>query len=311
MDLFNYYDNFVVDILMRFLSSGTTKEELDDKFKEVFGANSGKFYNQNEQDISNYYGFLAQDGEDYVSAFEGYDFPVLLNKIEQEAITNAVSKPVATTYLTDNEISTIEAIFSNKVEWDDDHSIIQRFKSKRPENKQSEANIKVLIKAIIDKKQVCLTNVTRNTVYENQIIYPLRLEYTTKDNRWTLTGYSPEISRVINMNVGKLKDISVGSKIPDMDKIEKTYKTFLSKTKKVTAVIKLKAKNYDLDRFFRVFSYYKRDTKYNKKTDEYTINLEYYLFDESALVIQLLSFGDVVEVVKPESLRQRMIKELL
>ena len=169
----------------------------------------------------------------------------------------------------------------------------------------------MLIKAIIDKKQVCLTNVTRNTVYENQIIYPLRLEYTTKDNRWTLTGYSPEISRVINMNVGKLKDISVGSKIPDMDKIEKVYKTFLSKTKKVTAVIKLKAKNYDLDRFFRVFSYYKRDTKYNKKTDEYTINLEYYLFDESALVIQLLSFGDVVEVVEPESLRQRMIEELL
>lgn len=311
MDLFNYYDNFVVDILMRFLSSGTTKEELDDKFKEVFGANSGKFYNQNEQDISNYYGFLAQDGEDYVSAFEGYDFPVLLNKIEQEAITNAVNKPVAITYLTDSEISTIKAVFNNKAEWDDDHSIIQRFKSKRPENKQSGANIKVLIKAIIDKKQVCLTNVTRNTVYENQIIYPLRLEYTTKDNRWTLTGYSPEISRVINMNVGKLKDISVGSKIPNMDKIEKTYKTFLSKTKKVTAVIKLKAKNYDLDRFFRVFSYYKRDTKYNKKTDEYTINLEYYLFDESALVIQLLSFGGVVEVVEPESLRQRMIEDLL
>mgnify|MGYP004526254553 CR=1 FL=1 len=311
MDLFNYYDNFVVDILMRFLSSGTTKEELDDKFKEVFGANSDKFYNQNEQDISNYYGFLAKDDEEYVSAFEGYDFPVLLNKIEQEAITNAVNKPVAITYLTDSEISTIKAVFNNKAEWDDDHSIIQRFKSKRPKNKQSGANIKVLIKAIIDKKQVCLTNVTRNTVYENQIIYPLRLEYTTKDNRWTLTGYSPEISRVINMNVGKLKDISVGSKIPNMDKIEKTYKTFLSKTKKVTAVIKLKAKNYDLDRFFRVFSYYKRDTKYNKKTDEYTINLEYYLFDESALVIQLLSFGGVVEVVEPESLRQRMIEELL
>ena len=311
MDLFNYYDNFVVDILMRFLSSGTTKEELDDKFKEVFGANSDKFYNQNEQDISNYYGFLAKDDEEYVSAFEGYDFPVLLNKVEQEAITNAVNKPVAITYLTDSEISTIKAVFNSKAEWDDDHSIIQRFKSKHPENKQSEANIKVLIKAIIDKKQVCLTNVTRNTVYENQIIYPLRLEYTTKDNRWTLTGYSPEISRVINMNVGKLKDISVGSKIPNMDKIEKTYKTFLSKTKKVTAVIKLKAKNYDLDRFFRVFSYYKRDTKYNKKTDEYTINLEYYLFDESALVIQLLSFGGVVEVVEPESLRQRMIEELL
>lgn len=311
MDLFNYYDNFVVDILMRFSSSDTTKEELDNKFKEVFGANADKFYNQNEQDIYNYYGFLVKDDEDYVSAFEGYDFPVLLNKIEQEAIANAVSKPVATTYLTDSEISTIKAIFSNKAEWDDDHSIIQRFKLKRPKNKQIETNVKALIKAIIDKRQVCLTNVTRNTVYENQTIYPLRLEYTTKDNRWTLTGYNPEISRIINMNVGKLKDISVGDRISDMDKVEQTYKTFLSKAKKVTAIIKLKAKNYDLDRFFRVFSYYKRDTKYNKKTDEYTINLEYYLFDESALIIQLLSFGDVVEVVEPESLRQRMIEELL
>lgn len=310
MELFNYYDNFVVDILMRFSVFGTTKKELDSEFKAVFGENADKFYDKSEKNIADYYGFFRKDGTEVTPLFDS-ESPVLLNKIEREAIVNAVKKPIAKVYLSDSEISTINAIFNEIPEWDDSLSIAERFKLYKAENGQIEGNIKVLIKAIIDKKEVTLTNITRNVSYENQVVYPLRLEFTAKDERWTLTVFHPGIHRVINMNVLKLKDIVIGNTIPDFKKIEHSYQQFLEKNKKMTAVIKLKAKNYDLDRFFRTFSYYKRTTKYDKKTDEYTIELEYYLFDENALFIQLLSFGNIAEVISPLSLRERIIEELL
>ena len=330
MELFNYYDNFVIDILTNFFKDGGGAiEDYNDFFSEKFGDYANYFY-PSDIDPLNQYSVLKKDKNDNYSALFSklsdaeemiedscsYLTPVLLNKVELDAIRNAISSPLASIYMNKEQIKTLQKIFDYDegeypdTDWDE-KDIIRRFRKDIEITPELCRTIQTLIQAIIYKKTVVLTNTTLNhTVYENQLMYPLRLEFTPRLATWTLTAYSPNDNRFINMNTTRLSNVSAKEKIPDIDELEEKYTEFLQQKRKKTATIIVSAKNYMLDRFFRVFSHYNRQTKYNNKNNTYTIELEYYDFDEKPLILNLISFGPSVEVKAPASLRNKMINTI-
>ena len=145
-------------------------------------------------------------------------------------------------------------------------------------------------------------------VYKEQILYPLRLEFTPNTQSWTITAYSVADKRPINLNPMRLNDITIEGDIPNLDKIEELYKDFIQHQKKQTVTIYVTAPNYVLDRLFRLFSHYSRKITYHKKTNTYTVEITYYTFDEQSLLLDLISFGPYIEVKEPEELRNKMIQ---
>ena len=329
MELFNYYDNFVIDILTKYLKDeGGTVEDYNDFFIEKFGNFSQYFYPSSIDPLNQYSVLKKNEDQEYTSLF--YDIaeaeelkatynyasipPVLLNKIELDAIRNAMISPSAKIFFNEEEIKEIQKIFNYDdgelpdTDWDE-RDIIKKFYREPRINAKLCKNLRILIQAIVHRKVLKLTNTAKtNVIYKEQILYPLRLEFTPNTQSWTITAYSVAEKRPNSLNPMRLNDITIEGDIPNSDEIEELYKDFIHHQKKQTVTIYVTAPNYVLDRLFRVFSHYSRKITYHKKNNTYTVEITYYTFDEQSLLLNLISFGPYIEVKEPENLRNKMIK---
>ena len=110
MELFNYYDSFIIDILTKYLKDeGGNTEEYNDFFIEKFGNFAPYFYPSVIDPLNQYSVLKKNEVQEYTSLFynvaETEELkatnkyasipPVLLNKIELDAIRNALSSPSA------------------------------------------------------------------------------------------------------------------------------------------------------------------------------------------------------------------------
>lgn len=297
LSLFNYYDSFVIDILLRYFAEGMDKEDLVSEFNKQFGKDADKFYDVSEKDnFADYYGLFKVSNTDNLEALFDEPVPVVLNTIEQEAVVNALKSPIASMYFTNEGISKISSLFNIEATWSSDY-VLQRFEGKNTYRENIQNTLVILISSLLNHSLLLIDNLALSKTYINQKIFPLRLEFTPKLNIWTLTAYSFEAERFINMNINRLENIRIIRPFlspSEVANIECKYKDFIQIAKKRTVSIRLSAKNYDVDRFFRLFSFYNRITKYNKKDSTYQVILQYYAFDELQLEANLNSFSAVL-----------------
>lgn len=173
------------------------------------------------------------------------------------------------------------------------------------ESEQYIKNFRTILLAIKEKKPLKIAMMSRNNRCINTVAMPKRIEYSPKDDKFRLyTKGSRQLSLV---NVGKIGSCEIYDK-----EINLNYEQPIELTKTVT--IELYDSRNTLERFMYHFAHFKKvATKIENK--KYKIDIYYEAIDETELIIRILSFGQFVKVISPDSfmrqIRYRINKQKL
>ncbi len=161
-------------------------------------------------------------------------------------------------------------------------------------------NFRLIVKAIREGVPLQLTAASRYGRENSGICYPLRLEYSEKDDKFRLiAGGSRYLSTV---NLAKITSCSIcDGKV--------SVKPYRQETEHRTVTLRVTNDRNALERCMLHFAHFEKQAeRIDSKT--YLLNVKYDASDESELVIRVLSFGPHVEVTAPESFRALIIKKL-
>ncbi len=320
MELFNRYENIVLEALTLALQDSVVNEEItleqiDAYFRETLGEEYGKSLDSREAE-NGFFGLFQNDGDTYTPLLKedeesGYirDLPVFLTTMEKEAIYNALHSPYARYFLAEKDIRELCGKLEDfQPSWDDTE-IVRRHRYRRPDTftEETAETLRRLRTCIAEGTAVSMTNTSRTREYTAEEIYPLALEYTVNEDLWTLNAWVPSEERAINIRVDRIKDLEEIGEIPE--DVPGKYKRFIEKKKK-SVTMRVRPERHALERLFRLFSYYQRELDYDKDTNTYVLKVWYYDFDQSMLVRNLLSAGHFITVTEPEELRQEMIRNI-
>lgn len=129
---------------------------------------------------------------------------------------------------------------------------------------------------------------------------PLRLEYSEKDDKFRLIGQGAN-NQTTN-NLAKIRSCSICNNFVPKN-------TCNQNSQQCEIVVQLTDERNTLERFMLHFAHFEKQAE-KLDGDHYSIKIKYATNDESEIVIRILSFGPMVEVVKPDSFRNLIIDKL-
>ena len=134
----------------------------------------------------------------------------------------------------------------------------------------------------------------------------LKMEYSPKNDKFRAYCYLLRNDKIKSsglINIGRI------THIVDTGRIFRTPVSlddyFSSRKCSSPAVIRVTTSRNGVERFMLEFASYEKHTVRDLETGEYTVELWYDRYDETELLIRLLSFGPVIEIMGPPHLREQ------
>lgn len=224
--------------------------------------------------------------------------PVRLSNLEKEAVVNLISMPQCHYFMDEELIEKIRHAFSNiSPSWNIQDITLKNQWRKELWNEDYTDNFREIRHAMDHGHSISFRyNALHSDLYNGEASehgYPLRAEYSPGEERMRLIVYT-ENHTFAYMVVGQMSDVSEDINSDTKD-LEELYKEFL-KGQERTMIMKIKPVSYAVERIVRLFSYYEKTITYNPADSVYTMRLKYNVFDEKALIRDVLSCGDYVIV---------------
>ena len=194
------------------------------------------------------------------------------------------------------DLDEVEPLFTSA-----DYHIYDRYSDGDPfEDREYVRQFRVILEAIRNHSQIKFEMINRkgNSMYVR--CYPVRLEYSEKDDKFRLV--TAGWRSVATVNLAKIMHCSHYNGEKQLIGHERDVKYD-------TVTVKLLDERNALERFMLHFAHFeKRAEKLNRK--HYLIRIKYAHDDEPEMVIRILSFGPLVEVVESENFRNLVIEKL-
>lgn len=323
MNLFNKFENKYYDILEDLLSSEEllNKEEIKEivlkkiNNKDMNDENKGfllDIIGDENKNIGHI--FKKLKNEKYIS-YINQEIPFLLNNIEKQAVYSIASTENASYFLEDETIEKIKDLQKeeeNLVLWNKANIKIknQAQNGDSLKGKQQGKALRDILKAIINKKSIkykysplfspvsCCDDLRE--------VYPYKIEYSLANDKIRICAYIDIEDRFIKMNLDRMECISIGDSDLNVDLDEK-FKKFREE-KLRTLVLSIEPKLNNVERSFRIFSYYERIATYLKEDDIYILEIKYNDGDKAELIRDIMSLGDGVMVLEPSDIRNLIIE---
>ncbi len=182
-----------------------------------------------------------------------------------------------------------------------DYHIYDRYSNGDPfENEEYIRQFKVILEAIRNHSQIKFEMINRkgNSMYVR--CYPVRLEYSEKDDKFRLV--TAGWRAVATVNLAKIMHCSHYNGEKQLIGHERDVKYD-------TVTVKLLDERNALERFMLHFAHFEKQAeKLDRK--HYVIKIKYAHDDEPEMVIRILSFGPLVEVIESEDFRNLVIEKL-
>lgn len=169
---------------------------------------------------------------------------------------------------------------------------------------------KTVLEAVREKK--CLEIHYRNA--EGKRITgdyaPYRLEYSLKDDKFRLSCVQLERGKIKfynRINISRIESVEIIEKPLYPTGVEQFIAGY-----KMPEPIEIEVSNErnGFERCFIQLSNFERSSEYIKETNTCRIKIYYYDFDESELIITLLSYGPILKVISPESFKQKIVARI-
>lgn len=167
-------------------------------------------------------------------------------------------------------------------------------------------NFRKALDAVKGRKMVYINFVSGHGKRMSGKYVILKMEYSPKNDKFRIYCYllrndTVRGSGIINM--GRVTDITDTGRVFRTPVSMEEY--FDSRKCSSPAVIRVTQARNGVERFMLEFASYEKHTVHDTETGEYIVKLWYDQQDETELLIQLLSFGPVIEILGPEKLRSQ------
>ena len=241
------------------------------------------------------------------------DMPIILNKIEIEALKNLVDMDVAEGFLSEETLQKLKPKLENEEKgWSIDDIKYKRQYADGDKNNIEDINkkLKILLKSIKKKCAVKCDNIAKSgKEYKEQTIYPLKIEYSTINDKYRLYCFKKDDDKkeYIKMNISGLSNLEI-LEDKTRDKDEEFLEFNKNNTKTVTLYVD--PEKHVLERCFRLFSFYNRRAIYDDEKNVYILDIDYYIYDEKEVIKNILSLGSRVIVNSPDDIRNTIISRV-
>lgn len=318
MDIFNKFENVYYEILQDLLNSEKllTKDEIKEIVSEKICIDG-----ENKDFLKEIIGTKKKEGrifkevKDKCVPYVSENIPVLLNNIEKQALYSIASTENASYFLEDETIEKIKTL-KNKEEnlelWNKGNIKIknQAQNGDSLKGKQQGKALRDILKAIINKKSIKYKYsslfIPQNCCDDLREVYPYKVEYSLANDKIRICAYIDIEDRFIKMNLDRMECVSIGDSDLKVDLDEK-FKKFREE-KLRTLVLSIEPKLNNVERSFRIFSYYERTATYLKEDDIYILEIKYNDGDKAELIRDIMSLGDGVMVLEPSDIRNIVIE---
>lgn len=183
---------------------------------------------------------------------------------------------------------------------EDDYCIYDRYTDGDPyDDADYIAHFRTILQALREHRQIILTMQSRHGRPVTSRCYPVRLEYSEKDDKFRLITSGCRYVTVVNL--AKIRSVEL-TDVRDTGRFRRRteYKEFC---------LRIRDDRNALERCMLHFAHFeKRAEKIDAK--HYLVRIRYDKNDESELVIRVLSFGPMVEVTEPSEFRQLIAEKL-
>lgn len=160
------------------------------------------------------------------------------------------------------------------------------------ENRVYIKNFQTILKAIHTGSALCIHYETRSGETKRIHTVPYKLEYSAKDDKFRLLSINRSSNEIATFNLGKILFCSI---------IDGVCKSETPNNPTIQCEIIITNERNALERVMLAFSHLQKESR---QIDDlhYRLKLYYNKYDETEILIRLLSFGPRVMVISPESL---------
>lgn len=145
----------------------------------------------------------------------------------------------------------------------------------------------------------------------HRFFVPVKLEYSHKNNRFRVYSQMIVSGKSVSggiINIARINTVNGTGEyyndIPDM-------KTYFSERRCAEPVtVSVTPERNGIERFMMEFASYEKHTEMDTETGHCTVKIWYDKSDETELLIQLLSFGPVIEILGPDDFRAQAAERI-
>ena len=191
-----------------------------------------------------------------------------------------------------NQLQDVEPLFT-----ENDYYLYDKYSDGDPyDDSEYIKNFRTVLEAIHQKKTISVEYTGRFGQQKRFICAPCKIEYSEKDDKFRI------ISKVRNrhsiLNIARINscEVTENSKVDDISEED------LPDNRRTSVTLEIYDERKAMERVMLAFAHFEKSAV-QISDDVYQLTLNYDSFDETELVVRVLSFGPMVKVIEPPSFR--------
>ncbi|MCI6591532.1 MAG: WYL domain-containing protein [Spirochaetia bacterium] len=189
-----------------------------------------------------------------------------------------------------NQLQDVEALFN-----ENDYYLYDKYSDGDPyDDPDYIKNFRTALEAIHQKKTISVEYTGRFGQQKRFICAPCKIEYSEKDDKFRI------ISKVRNrhsiLNIARINSCE----LTENSKVDDIYEEDLPDNRRTSVTLEIYDERKAMERVMLAFAHFEKSAV-QISDDVYQLTLNYDSFDETELVVRVLSFGPMVKVIEPQS----------
>jgi len=191
-----------------------------------------------------------------------------------------------------NQLQDVEALFN-----ENDYYLYDKYSDGDPyDDPDYIKNFRTALEAIHQKKTICVEYTGRFGQQKRFICAPYKIEYSEKDDKFRIISKVKNRHSILNIARINSCELTENSKVDDISKED------LPDNRRTSVTLEIYDERKAMERVMLAFAHFEKSAV-QISDDVYQLTLNYDSFDETELVVRVLSFGPMVKVLEPESFR--------
>lgn len=191
-----------------------------------------------------------------------------------------------------NQLQDVEPLFT-----ENDYYLYDKYSDGDPyEDSNYIKNFRTVLEAIHQKKTISVEYTGRFGQQKRFVCAPYKIEYSEKDDKFRIISKVKNRHSILNIARINSCELAGNSKVDDISEEDLPY------NRRTSVTLEIYDERKAMERVMLAFAHFEKSAV-QISDDVYRLTLNYDSFDETELVVRVLSFGPMVKVLEPESFR--------
>lgn len=202
-----------------------------------------------------------------------------------------------------NYVASVKKIFPAS------HFMILQDTGDIPSKEPLHTHLATFQQALVQQRNIVLTGQTEQEVLFQKNLSPTHLAYDLTKNEYQFICWDKSEKQLYRLRSGQIKKLSLTNTPIAATTYDEEAQYYKKHQKSV--MLRLKRQTNAIERCFSMFfPFDKKAFVTDEKLSHYHLTIYYYDFDQDDIVSRILSLGSAVTVIKPASMRQKIISRL-